>query len=297
MAKVFAERIAPQRKFFRGNFLTLFIGETRSAFLHGFCDERRSIHAHESARNAFRENNGNLAAFDFLCSEKFSRVSRCFIGNFGHRNFVPVAAALDKIAELAHAITNGNCTSSHRNRVALVGVEKSLVVCNNRKVAIQVCSQIRNILDFGRTSKRFFFKFNTEILDFCKSQRFQRRIIIGIIFRNLCRSRKFKVNLFGPLRVANSILNRLRNRFFSQAFRVGITRSTILDDANSKSNGIRNFGILHLALKNRQSLGMRSRCNNVELFSLALCEVTHTRNGVNDIHYTLLLALLASMRQ
>ena len=158
------------------------------------------------------------------------------------------------------------------------------MVCDNRKVAVQVSTQVRNILDVGRTRKCFLFKLDAKVLKFCQRKRFQRRIVVGIAFQNLCRSRQFEVNLLGPLRMANGILDSLRNRFLGQAFRVRITRTAILNHTNAKPYGIRNFGILHLALENRQPLGMGIRSNHIKLFRLTLREVTHTRNCVNNIH-------------
>ena len=106
--------------------------------------------------------------------------------------------------------------------------------------------------------------------------------------------------------MANGILDGLRNRFLGEAFRMGIAGTAILDDADTEPDGIGNFGILHLALKNGKAFGMRRGGDNVKLFRLALREVTHTGYGIGNIHSwsmvisywsLVLFALLASMRQ
>ena len=84
--------------------------------------------------------------------------------------------------------------------------------------------------------------------------------------------------------MANRILDGLRNRFLGQAFRMRIARTAILDYTDAKPYGIRDFGILHLALKNGQALGMGIRGNYIKLFRLALCEVAHTIYCFNNIH-------------
>ena len=63
-----------------------------------------------------------------------------------------------------------------------------------------------------------------------------------------------------------------------------VTRTTILNDADPETYGIRNFGILHLPLKDRQTFGMGVRSDNIELFGFALGEVAHERNGIFNIH-------------
>ena len=289
MAKDFTLRVAQQREVFRCNLGTDFPRQTRRSLLHGFRDKRRRIHREEPSGNAFREDDRNFSALDFFRTEELRRIRRGFARDFIHRDFVPVAAALDEVAKLVDAVANGYSARAYRHGVALVRIEEPRMVCDNRKIAVQVSAQVRDVHDFLGTRERLLFKFNAEVLEVGQGQFFKRGIVIRIVGRNLRWRRKRDVYRFRPLRMANGILDGLRNRFLGEAFRMGIAGTAILDDADTEPDGIGNLGILHLALKNGKAFGMRRGGDNVKLFRLALREVTHTGNCVCNIHNELLV--------
>ena len=280
----FALRIVPQRENVTCNLFALFSVKAGLPFLHRFSHERLAVHAKEPRRNAFRKDDRNLAAFDFLCTKKFRRVFCGTASNFFDRKLVPIAAIFHKISEFLDAVTASDCACAHGCTIRAGFVKKPRVVRYDRIIMLDVAAEVRNVLDFLRLCKRRFFKFDAEILHGRKVKRFKRRIVVRFAFREFYCTRERNVDFFGPLCMAESVLERLAESIVRQTFRMRITGTAILDNADTKAHGIRDFRVLHLSLKDGKPFGMRVRSDYIKLFGFALGEVAHKRNCIFNIH-------------
>ena len=280
----FALRIVPKRERVTCNLFALFAVEAGLALLHRFCHKRQAVHAEEPGRNTFRKDDRNLAAFDFFCAKEFRSVFCGTTCNFFDRKLVPVAAIFHKISKFLDAVTASDCACAHGCTIRAGFVKKPRVVRHDRIIMLNVAAEVRDVLDFLRLCKRRFFKFDAEILHGRKVKRFKRRIVVRFAFREFYCTRERNIDFFGPLCMAESVLERLAESIVRQTFRMRITRTAILDNADAKAHGIRDFRVLHLSLKDGKPFGMRVRSDYIKLFGFALGEVAHERNSVFNIH-------------